>query len=441
MPTPDHDFGRVHRMTYFEKREDGFTSSGVLGNFEVFHDKETTVSQRTPNYKKLKRSLLPVNPYHHYKNKLFDPSSSFSASSQSVSGGLVSVWTYDMNAQAFGCRTAVNASEAADDPSQRAINKIMSQISLGKGNLAVTMAEMDKTAMHVAHTATRIFKALTALKHARFGDFTKALGVTSTRTENRNFYRGFRKASSRDGVSRQSFAWDKKFKFKDTRNESHVSDFLADTWLEYSYGWKPMLKDVYDNAEAVASLFVEHQNIVRTAKGRAQSEGKWETETIPVNNHIVYNTRATDKIWVEIEVRYRIPVSQLNPIHAFGLTNPMEVAWELVPFSFVVDWFLPIGDAIRSLTAFDGLEYAGGYKSSKHERIFESSVKGIDKTYGGVRWFNHSGGGSLTRIEYDQIRTDLTGFPSYGWPRFKDPRSLAHGASAIALLQSLFLRK
>jgi len=346
-----------------------------------------------------------------------------------------------MNAQAFSCRAVVNASEAAEDPTKRAFNKILEQISLGKTNLAVTMAEMDKTALHVAHTATRIYNAVKALKSARFGDFAKALGVTTTRSQSTRFYTGLRKAASSDGVSKQAFAWKKGFKIRDTRNESRVSDFLADSWLEYSYGWKPLLKDVHDMATATAELFIEHQNVVRTAKGRAQTEGQWSTKNRPVQNQVVYETHATDRIWVEVEVRYRIPTSQINPINAFGLNNPLEVAWELVPFSFVVDWFLPVGDAIRSLTGYSGLEFAGGYSSFKHERVFTSKVYGAgESVIGGTRWFDQSGGAELTNFEYDQGRSVLAGFPSPSFPSFKYPRSFAHATSAIALLQSLFLR-
>jgi len=39
------------------------------------------------------------------------------------------------------------------------------------------------------------------------------------------------------------------------------------------------------------------------------------------------------------------------PAHRISLGNPMELAWELIPFSFVVDWFLPIGNWISALDA------------------------------------------------------------------------------------------
>jgi len=33
-----------------------------------------------------------------------------------------------------------------------------------------------------------------------------------------------------------------------------------------------------------------------------------------------------------------------------GLVNPASLAWELVPFSFVVDWFANVGDFLASFT-------------------------------------------------------------------------------------------
>lgn len=34
---------------------------------------------------------------------------------------------------------------------------------------------------------------------------------------------------------------------------------------------------------------------------------------------------------------------EVNVPQLVGLMDPLSVAWELVPFSFVLDWFLPIG--------------------------------------------------------------------------------------------------
>jgi hypothetical protein len=45
-----------------------------------------------------------------------------------------------------------------------------------------------------------------------------------------------------------------------------------------------------------------------------------------------------------------------------GLANPAAVAWELVPFSFVVDWFTDAGTFINSFTDFLGCSVTNSYQ-------------------------------------------------------------------------------
>lgn len=59
-------------------------------------------------------------------------------------------------------------------------------------------------------------------------------------------------------------------------------------------------------------------------------------ETVTMESQLVYRvTYNTDGV-----------AARLAP---YGLTNPLLTAWELVPFSFVADWFVNVGDTIASL--------------------------------------------------------------------------------------------
>jgi hypothetical protein len=456
MPSPNINETITGLMTYTNRDTvTGATSSGNLGTYTIFHRDRTVVSVRTPNFRKLKPWQYPKNNYSYHWDTTSDPRWTFSTTSKPA-GGHLTTWQYSANCAAFGCVMGHTAATTADDPTQKAINKIIEQISLTKTNSAIALAEMNKTVAHLAHTASRIHKAITALRKGRFGDFTNALNLTVSESQRRNFYSGARKAFRKDwlldstpggGLGAKSrgtfstFTYRRKFTTYESRLRSNVSGFLSDTWLEYSYGWKPLLKDVYDHAAASAVIMTSHQKVVRTAKARAFCERQTRTVTIPALNQVKYTWIGLSKIWVEIGVEYSIPDGAINISTAFGLQNPLEVAWELIPFSFVADWFLPVGDAIRALSAFNGLVFHAGYKTFKHERTMLSKVEGYGGfTSGGTVWSGATGGGTATRYEYEQGRTVLTSFPTFGWPQLNDPRSWGHAASAISLLESLFLR-
>jgi hypothetical protein len=117
-----------------------------------------------------------------------------------------------------------------------------------------------------------------------------------------------------------------------------------------------------------------------------------------------------------------------------GLTSPISLGWELIPFSFVIDWFLPIGAALNAASAFDGLTFHSGYKAYRTEKRsqidYNLSDTSTDATYD--RKEQISGSGTGTSIHY--TRTKLTSFPSARVPTVKNPVSLIHAANAVALV-------
>lgn len=455
MPSPNIDESIYGAMSYSNQ-----FGSGSLGNSVIYHKDRTTVSVKTPHYREMKRRfLLPINPYHFHWDNWSDPKVVLTASSRDASGvdPTVTNWAFNTNVKNFGGLTGHTEETTADDPSQKAINKIIEGISLAKASSAVAAAEFSKTAAMVAQNATKIYRALKALKSGNILECSNVLGITSTSQEMRRRYTGMRKATYKDwklsqdasgalvatpGKSQETFKYKRSFDTFSRRPDSHVSDFIADTWLEFSYGWKPLLQDVHAHAAAAAEIMVGTNQGWQKYVGRSSSDKASLFDFVPDGNQVRHTFKGRSQIWVEISVIYRIPPGALDIQTAFGLQNPLEVAWELVPFSFVVDWFYPIGEAIRALSAFNGLVFGSGYKSHKHVRELTSTTNWKHPAnLGGQLWFGGQGTAKLERYEYDQGRVILSTFPVYGAPKLKDPRSFAHAASAIALLQSLFLRK
>lgn len=141
------------------------------------------------------------------------------------------------------------------------------------------------------------------------------------------------------------------------RSPLTLQKWSANAWLELQFGWKPLLQDIYDAAGAYSSLIEGEYFPTLSISGKGATVRRTTGE-------VYESSSAIDRFWTDIvyEVDYSISglFKIINPgltlVHAFGLDNPLSIAWDLVPFSFVVDWFLPIKRYIDNLSALNGLE-------------------------------------------------------------------------------------
>jgi hypothetical protein len=131
-----------------------------------------------------------------------------------------------------------------------------------------------------------------------------------------------------------------------------------------------------------------------------------------------------------------------SPLRAFaaqtGFTNPINLAWEILPFSFVVDWFLPIGPYLEAFTAFEGLEFIDGSQTLFTKSRTDSAVdyEGPNALTTLSNIYEHGHYHSET-IRLD--RTKLVAFPTPTFPSLKNGlESVTHAANAIALVKSVF---
>jgi hypothetical protein len=69
-----------------------------------------------------------------------------------------------------------------------------------------------------------------------------------------------------------------------------------------------------------------------------------------------------------MSVTYSIVDAEKVADKALGLNAPLASAWELVPFSWVVDYVVNIGDFLRLSNATSGLAFSHGYVSTKVEQ-------------------------------------------------------------------------
>lgn len=127
-------------------------------------------------------------------------------------------------------------------------------------------------------------------------------------------------------------------------------DGLSDIWLLYRYGIRPLMADIKNLLSAVkkdldksirytsrgkfdTGLIVSDREFCSLPSGNASRWPVWKVES---------GTRRVFRAGVLFEIDQSIDAMSA----IWGLDSPIESAWELIPFSFILDWFVNVGDCL-----------------------------------------------------------------------------------------------
>lgn len=195
---------------------------------------------------------------------------------------------------------------------------------------------------------------------------------------------------------------------------------FASNYLEYHFGWSPMIGDIYDAIDVLQSPM---ENFSPRGKASTGSMQYFSQRSPPAD----YSSRTTG-VWsghVHAGVDVRIVNPNLWLANQLGLVNPASVAWEVVPFSFVVDWFVNVEQTLSSFTDFLGLETSNPFTTL----MFKQKAA----TTWGKPYFWRSGN---SYIEFTRSLTLLK--PVLARKNYKAD-NLRRALSQVALLNNLFL--
>jgi len=275
--------------------------------------------------------------------------------------------------------------------------KALVKMADAKVNVAVAYAEAGKTSDLIFDTARRIDRA----------------------------YRAFRKGNLR-GVA---------------QNLNITPKRLHKSWLEYKYGWMPLLMDVKGAAE-----FFAQQHLTRPTKFTVTasesfleaSTGSGSTTFVGISGSVHPYTGFTSvncetkvKIWCELTSPHLSAMQQL------GLTNPALIAWELVPFSFVFDWFIQVGDWLTACTAQQGVTIRR--KMFHHVESFGYALTrpAVNNVLSGGRLYSGLPMGHTdSKRRYTRSIPDLSPFSLY--PPVTNSFGFAKLVTSLALIQGTY---
>lgn len=162
-----------------------------------------------------------------------------------------------------------------------------------------------------------------------------------------NLYRHVRRADTRSVRRALSGRGIKKSLSKGWRNKT-----AENRWLEIQYGWKPLLGDLKTILEELASDKRPPAPVIKVVQSTKLKHKNYLPDDCRVNDFFgIYKTSCY----------FTVSSPGIRQAAQWNLgNNPLLTAWELVPYSFIVDWFLPIGDFLTQFSSSQGLEFISG---------------------------------------------------------------------------------
>ena len=277
------------------------------------------------------------------------------------------------------------------------INELGDAIKQHHFNQSVALAEVDKTLRMIGKTGTDFQRSLHALDLKRQNEAYEILRENlraKNLRDSRKLKKGFDPDYLKDPYSNKM--WEEKIKgYKKKANRKRkgkksMPGFISEQWLALVYGWVPLLEDVFSGAEALASMSPE----VTTSSTKSISVSKKKTVTqkdYRSEREITIVKYLTVPITSTRAGRKGLDTSSTSS----KLIDPLQVAWERVPYSFVVDWFVPYGDYLAAVdisnTYITG-PVCQGVKTTDKSHGLDYTINGPtrDTVYKGNNW-KHKG--------------------------------------------------
>lgn len=207
--------------------------------------------------------------------------------------------------------------------------KLLDRVKGHSFNMAVAAAEGPMLVSMVANNLLKFGRAVNSLKRGDFSGAAKQLGA----------------------------------KPKPSRlNKSDVSG----RWLELQYGWLPALSDTYEAAKAFEALSKgPRSSMITVASGRKALQKQTGPGSLGICEW--YNVESYSR-----RIQYQL-YEEMAASRQLGLMNPLSVVWERIPYSFVVDWFIPIGTYLDNLNQIPKLR--GRFLTTVKRKKTGSKVK------------------------------------------------------------------
>jgi hypothetical protein len=289
------------------------------------------------------------------------------------------------------------ATSAVQDVSDAALSKLYESAKGQVVNLAQALAERKQTGKLLGDLATRLFLVLRYAKKGNLLAASKLLFPSSSKA-------------------------------------------VAKDVLMVQYGLRPLIADISGAMKALGSPMKQEYFSV---------SGSHKVETEPGNALTIYENTTDTGIFIIKETctleytvivkwtaRLKVTSPGIESLSNVGFMNLPTLGWELIPFSFIADWFAPIGDYLNKQDAFAGTETQWLTRTViiKQKRVFKRQLtKSLNPNTLSATGFLATTAEDI----FDCQRELITSPIEVPTPKIKNPFSGEHILNAVALIRQL----
>nr|QDH90923.1 MAG: hypothetical protein H1Rhizo26FD577_000003 [Leviviridae sp.] len=273
------------------------------------------------------------------------------------------------------------------------INNAYDKITAGIGDQSTwgnNVLEAHQSLGMVTGLATSLLGAVKAVRKGDVGGVVKSLGLTGVK----------------GGSSRVARAVNK-------------SQPFANKWLELHFGWVPLVKDIGSAMDTISKPDFGLRKVRGSSQVRYQHRVDFKQDLNRSHQYV----EAT--ISCHSCATYRVTNPNAFLANQLGVVNPLAVAWEAVPYSFVVDWFSNVGQVLSSMDTFCGCTLFSSYTTTSQDGTLDYFAASDNYPYN----FSRS---SYGKSFYVERQPSISG-PSLEVKPFKG-LSPTRAATAISLL-------
>lgn len=330
----------------------------------------------------------------------FPPSTAIT--NQFVSGSLYQqgFWTNTPMSVFFNGASPLAVNLTSND-ALRAIQKLREKILGTPWNAAVMVGEAAKTFIMIGDTATKLAMSLWYLRR---GDFRNAIRATA-----------------------------------DPRSKRASQKYASNPYLQVTYGWTPLLLDLKNGAESLAHRFTvpfrqKYSVRVRGEMSLPNGANRVQHPSHPSWWWTAYGyTGVTRQIVAEIS-------DEPSWIPALGFTDPASFIWELMPFSFVADWFYPFGTWLEARASAGLLR--GKFVVTDTQRVkFRGPLSGTFGDPSSGTYSTIDGFDAQSEVGYTKVIRSIVSSLDVPMPDTKpltEAASVKHCLNGVALFNSIF---